>query len=562
MDPTPHNLPAIPKLPAVSGAFGTSAQASDFMQGTDGKPRLAWARYEGPYGFGWNALTGSMYTLSAAGSYNERDRHRAAAVAHNLVSSNPALAAVTENLETNAVGTGLTLSSKPDAKALGVSEEAARKLSHDIETAFTAWANNPREVDQSGRHNLHELAAAGYRSALLSGEILAVLNVMRCNDAKTRTKVCLLDPRQLDGTITGQRDGRNVVQGVAFDNRGRVTGYFLRNMPLGNMVIQPMAQYVAAATSWGRPKVFHKFELKDARQVRGLSPLVAALTPAHERESLGEFTLANALLQAQFALTVESDLPPQQAIDGLAVNDAISGMTGFIEMRDTWYSKAKLNPQPGVVNHLAPGDKLRFNKVENPSSTFAEFDKSLTRKAARAAGDSYENLSGDYSQTSFSASRMAAEMPHRLNEKRRKALLIPFYEAVFACWLEEAMETRAIETPDGAPPFWAAREAYLSAKFLGLGRFEPDPKKAVEADVLALENNIETLEDVLARRGRDLETHLAQVAAERKLMAKYGLGYPGAVVTQQRDENIQEGPAARAPAAPVIPNNPKKGPRQ
>jgi lambda family phage portal protein len=541
METLSDNLPDIPKLPAVSGSFNLPAQAS-FTDGTDGpgRPRLAWARYEGNYGWGWNAINGSMYSIGPGTSRHDRERVTASAIAHDLVTSNPVLAAIVENLETNGVGTGLTLSSKPCAKTLGISDEDARKLSHDIETAWSAWANNPLEVDQAGRFNLHELAGAAYYSALLSGEIVAVMNALKCKDARTRTKVCLLDARQLDATISGQRDGLHTVQGVAFDNRGRRVGYYLRNLPLGNFIQQPLAQFVPSHTSWGRPKVFHKFMLKDPRQVRGLSPLVAALTPSHERESLAEFTLANAMLQTQFALTIESDLPPQAAFGSLEVNNDMSGMNGFVQMRGDWYSRAKISPQPGTCNHLAPGDKLKFNKVENPSATFESFDRSLTRKAARAAGVSYSDVSGDYSQTSFSASRMESEMPFRTTMKRREALIVPFYKTVFDCWLEEAIETGAVELPAGAPPFWQAREAYLQCKFLGLGRFSPDPLKAANADIVMLENSLVTLEEVLAERGKDFEAHIAQVVAERKILAANGITYPGAVTTQMRDETIED----------------------
>ncbi|MCW2284904.1 lambda family phage portal protein [Rhodoblastus acidophilus] len=531
-------LPAV--APPAALAEALKAQAG-FMDGTDGKgPRLAWARYSVPFGgYGWSTGANVPYAITMGGQH-AREAPLASAVANDLATSNPALATILDNLEVDGVGTGLTLSSKPDAQALGISDEAARALSHAIETKWAAWINSPIECDYVGRFDGHQIAAAAYRAYLLNGETLATLEWARVPGATTRTKVNLLDNRQLDTTITRIEDGRKVLSGVAFNDRGQIAGFYLRSLPLGNTVVAPMAQFVPARTSWGRVRVAHIFELRDPRQVRGLSPLIAALTPAQEKESLGEFTLANAMLQTQFALTVESDLPPQHAFGSLEVNDAMSIIDGFVKLREERYSQAKIQPQPGVVNHLAPGDKLKFNKVENPHQTFDAFDKSLTRKAARAAGLAYEQVSGDFASTSFSASRMAMEAPHRINMKRRRNILERFYRIMFEAWAEEMFETGQIETPEGAPPFWQAREAYCAGKFLGIGRFEPDPKKAVEADVLALENNIETLEDVLARRGRDLETHLAQVAAERALMAQYGLTFKGVVTTQDRNETIEE----------------------
>lgn len=531
-------------LPAIKAAF---------TDGTDGKPRLVWAKYSAPP-WGFSGGAGNPYVLTMGGR-TARDQGPASAVASDLSTSNPLLATILENLVTNAVGTGLTLSAKPDAAVIGITEDEARALSHEIETRWNAWARNPLETDLAGRHDLHQLAAAAFTSYLIHGEAVATLDWRHFPGAMTRTKVALLDPAQLDRTVTRVEGGQHVLNGVAFRD-GRVAGYYLRDLPLGNMSAAPIATFHAAHTSWGRQRVIHLFDLKDMRQVRGLSPLVAALTPAHERENLSEFTLANALLQSQFALTVESDLPPEAAMDGLAVSDVQSGVSTFersLKERGDFYTNAKITPQPGVINHLMPGDKLKFNAVQNPSHTFADYDRSLTRKAARAGGDSYENVSGDYSQTNFSASRMAAEQPHRLNVRRREAIVVPFYRAVYAAWLEEQLETGAIRLPRNAAPFWWAKEAYVAAKFIGLGRFQPDPKKAAEADILALVNNLETLEDVLAERGKDLETHVAQIASERKLLAKYGLTFAGLSVQANPEPDDDETPPAPAPTPAPTP---------
>jgi lambda family phage portal protein len=541
--------------PSPGAAIAPLKANAGFQDGTDGKgPRLAWARYQSPLGMGWNASANTPLAIQYGGR-TARDAVAASVVANDLATSNPALATILDTSEVNAVGTGLTLSSKPDADALGISPEAARKLSHAIETRWKPWSENPLEVDISGRCDIHALAAAAYRSALLNGEIVATLDWQAFRGASTRTKVALLDTRQLDATIIGLRDGWNVLNGVAFDARGRVAGYYLRELPLGATFIQPMAKFVPAFTAWGRRKVIHLFELRDPRQVRGLSPLVGALTPAQEREANAEFTLANAMIQTGFAMTVESDLPPAAAMGGLSVNDEMSGIGAINEYRSDWYTKTRVNPQPGTINHLAPGDKLKFNKVENPTATFEAFDRSLARKAARAAGESYENVSGDYSQTNFSASRMAGEQPHRMTMKRRRNLVEALYRAVFDAWLEEQIETGAIELPDGAPPFYAARDAYTASKWLGLGRAEPDRKKAADATVLELENGLTTFEDALAERGLDLETHIQNLKTERDLLKAAGLDHPfhpGATVTQMRDETLENAPAQM----------PKKGPRQ
>ncbi|MGX1642379.1 phage portal protein, partial [Sphingobacterium sp. NPDC055431] len=89
---------------------------------------------------------------------------------------------------------------RPNADALGISQDEARALAHQIETGWTAWAANPTECDAVGRHNLHQLATAGFKSWLLTGETLFALDWQTAKGATTRTKVNMLDVRQLDQT--------------------------------------------------------------------------------------------------------------------------------------------------------------------------------------------------------------------------------------------------------------------------------------------------------------------------------------------------------------------------
>jgi len=530
-------------------SFGGPITGSFLNASNGAEPKLAWARSLSgtglSYGFGWGNW-GSQGLL--LGGRTARDSVLAANVSNDLATSNALVATMLLNLTTQAVGQGLTLSSKPIAERIGLTTDEARKLSHSIETAWNAWAANPREVDNAGRFDLHQLAAAAFRSYLLNGEAVAVLDWNHVPGARTKTKVTLLDALQLDRTVT-RREGegpneRHILTGVVFDKMGRVIGYMLREMPLGDTYVAPIAKFVPAFTSFGRPKVLHIFEHLDARQVRGLSPLVGALTPAHEESTLSEFALGKALIDASFTTTIESNLPTREAFDALQVSDRESRIFDTAEqmlaMKGEFYSKAKITPEVGTLTHLAPGDKLIQHKSATPSNTFEAFDKSLMRKAAKAGGAAYEDLTGDFSATSFSASRMATALPHEITLKRRKDIVESFYAGVYRAWFEESIATGEIELPAHAADFYEQPDAYLNARFLGKGRVSPDEKKSAEAQLLQLENGLMTLSEALAENGRDFEAHVETLLAERRYLASKGLDHPfglfaGAVNTRNED---------------------------
>lgn len=520
---------------------GLPSARLDFTDGADGT-RMAWAKRQvanpsTALGYGYGVASSNGF-LAAARNPMNRESAVVAGVAVSLLTSNPHLAILAENLATQAIGDGLTLSSKIDPEALGITPAEARKLSSDIERGFKAWAGNPRECDLRGTHTLHQIAHSSFTSYLLTGESVAVMDWARYPGVSTATKVALLGSEQLDRMKSGAIDGgRSDFMGVHFDRRGRVLGYWLREYTAGQQIQKPMPRLVSAYNSWGRPVVLHLFDYKLPGQVRGMSPMVAAMTPAHEKNTLQEYALFAAMLGTSLAVTVESDLGPEASMAKLSREGMPGSLGEFAAEREGWYGNGnKIAFGPGQVNHLAPGDKMKFNRSEAPNNTYAEFDKSLSRTAAKAAGSSYEDMSGDYSSTSFSASRMATWLPNRINLRRRKAIPERLYAAALECWLEEAIATGQVQVPDSAVPFWKARGAYCAGQFLGPPMVQPDPKKAAEADILEIENNLATLTQKLAERGIDFEEMIAQRKYEREALEAAGMSKNevGTLTTQNK----------------------------
>ncbi len=227
-------------------------------------------------------------------------------------------------------------------------------------------------------------------------------------------------------------------------------------------------------------------------------------------------------------------------------------LDGWLTAHKSFYSKARITPSAGSVIHLLAGDKLVQHDSKAIANTYESFDRSIQRRAAKAAGSSVEDLTGDYSQTSFSASRLAMALPNLLNDIRRKQIVERFYKAVFVAWLEEQVNIGAIELPKHAVGFYEAREAYTCATFNGRGPVSSDPKKTREALIMGLESGLISLTEALAEDGKDLETHLEQLAQERKLLKRYGLEHPlyATLVGKQPEDEEVEAPQGKSKAAP------------
>jgi hypothetical protein len=110
---------ALAPLPGIDGALGgidgVSGAQAGFQSGSDGHtPTLAWARYHGTGNSG-KFLAGYGPWWGQPGSEISYERSVVAATALDLLTSNTAVATLVENLSTQAIGEGLTLSSKPNA---------------------------------------------------------------------------------------------------------------------------------------------------------------------------------------------------------------------------------------------------------------------------------------------------------------------------------------------------------------------------------------------------------------------------------------------------------------
>lgn len=298
---------------------------------------------------------------------------------------------------------------------------------------------------------------------------------------------------------------------------------------MGSWHTAPIAKFVPHKTSFGRTKVIHIFQNEDARQVRGRSPLVGALTPGIEQSTLAELLMARSLIEASYTMSIESALSPKEALDGLVVNERLGHTQQFEDwagQRDEFYSQAKIHAAPGVVNFLAPGDKMITHAMQSPGAHYNSFDKSLLRRTAKAAGSAFEDLTGDFSQTSFSASRMATYLPHHINLRRRREIAARFYQECFVAFLEESINLGRIELPKDAPSFYEAKSEYTRTKWLGLGRVSPDEKKSAEAIALQLELGTTTYTDALGEMGIDFESQIEVLQEERATLEKLGLSHP------------------------------------
>ena len=436
------------------------------------------------------------------------------------------------------VGAMFLLNSKPEIGYLKLQNAAmdetwAEEFQAEVETKFTLWAESPScYVDAQRINTLTSLVRLAIAQFTTTGEVLASAEYPR--DRKPfRTAILMLDPDRLDTPPT-TREGPYMSMGVEKDRFGAPVAYHIRDNHPGDVFITRNSwTRVAKSYGWGREKIIHIFEQSRANQSRGVSSMGAALKEARITKRFREVTLQNAVLNATYAATIESELPSElvfQALGGAqldptSVAKALSAVAGgYMTAHGAYADSADNLLIDGIkVPHLLPGMKLNLHSPSQGGLIGTDFEQSLLRYIAAILGVSYEQLSKDYSKTNYSSARAAMNETWKTMQSVKRNVADRFASKVFRLWLEEAIAIGEITSiPRNAPGFWDGMnaDAYTTCEWIGASRGQIDELKETQAAVLRLTMGLSTYEDEHARLGKDYRKVFTQIEREQKEIKK------------------------------------------
>lgn len=448
---------------------------------------------------------------------------RAAARTIDMMHNSGWLSGAIDQAKASTVGVGLRLAAKPDAAALGMSKEAADAWSKDTELKFETWANEPCECDAEGKHNLGQLAKSALDSFFSHGEILGLLPKVSRPWSQTVTKVKLIPPHKL----TQRTNGVDMFQGVLMDPWNFPLAYEMNLRSQLVMETELPTMVPAFYGNTGRKQVIHIFE-GTAGQVRGITPLAAALKVLKQFDNLSDATLQAALLNAIFAATITSQAPTADILQALQDDEeqgvGAGSLVDYLGATAEWYEKTKIDfGRAGKVAHLFPGEKLDFNASKTPNDNYEAFAKFLLREVARCLGMTFETLTGDYTGATYSSVRMATAEIWPIIMSRRVNLMGRFYQAIYSAWLEEMIADGKITFPGGFDGFIAKRLSATRAEWRGPARPEADALKQQKAHEGYKRMGVMTDEQICADLGTDYQDVYEQRAKEMDERKKLNL---------------------------------------
>lgn len=448
----------------------------------------------------------------------------------------------------NIVGHAYFFNSKPNLVALGVADDETwqKEFQDEVEAKFTLAAESPEcWFDVTRKNTLTSLVRLAIGVYAASGEVVAQARWMRANAPRPfRTAVQMIDVARLR-TPFSMTDSEFVRGGVRKDEDGAPVGYYFANThpndytgfngtrTFDEFTYVPARKYIGAGH--GRPNVIHIFEQSRPEQSRGVSEIVAGLKELRITKTFRGVQLQNAVVNAMFAATIESELDPMAIAQTLGANNnttlgaaTTDYMSQYLAQVAAYTSSSKNLMMDGVrIPHLPPGSKLNMLPAGKNANIGQDFEKSLIRYLAAIMGVSYEQLSRDYSDSNYASARAAMTETWKFMMSRKKMVADRMASTIFRLWFEEEVGAGRIEAMKykRLPNLYDGMnfDAYTAGEWVGAARGQIDELKETQAAVLRMKYHLSSLEDESAKLGKDYRKVLAQKQREKEEMEKRGL---------------------------------------
>lgn len=455
----------------------------------------------------------------------------------DIVSNDGYAQGVVEINRDNIVGTQFRLNAQPNWTVLQqlyskrFDESWAEEFQLAAEEKFNLIADSPGCYLDAARRatftSLVRLAVAGY---VYTGEVLATVEWLREDSRPFSTAIQLVAPTRLCNP-DGRMDDQFLRRGVLRDIRGRPMGYYFKvGYPTQFFIGADTFRwvYVPAEKPWGRRQVIHIIDALQPDQTRGIAKLVAVLKDMKMTKKFEEVTLQNAVINASYAATIESELPREVIVAAMGggtsdPNVAFLNVVGsyLSKLNDYLRQSNNVSVDGAKMPHLFPGTKLNMQPMGTPGGVGTEYEVSLLRHIAAGLGISYEEFARDFSKTNYSSARAAMVTTWKHMMATKKFVADKFADEIYALWLEEDMNAGNMPLPRGfTSEVWYrpwGKESFTACDWIGAGRGQIDELKETQAALLRVKGGLSTREFEIAKQGGDWRKVFRQLEREKKL---------------------------------------------
>lgn len=396
-------------------------------------------------------------------------------------------------LENNVIGeNGISLQMRVRDPGSDTFDEVANDK---IETAWWQWGRVGK-CTICGRHSWRDLQRLVVRSLARDGEVL-----IRKIKTAGGLRLQIIEADMLDEAANFLASNGNEVRfGVELNGDRMPVAYHLLTRHPGDNGTG--IRKSSARVRFPASEIIHLFVSERPDQNRGVPWLVASMQG-------------------------------MKMLDGYAEAELVAARTGAAKMGfftkatpDGWDGEVdgdgnlSMDASPGTIEELPPGVDFKEWSTDHPNSGYGDFVKSRLRGIASSLGISYNSLASDLEGVNYSSIRAGLIEEREVWKAIQRFLIEHFAEDIFTEWLSLELLSGRLGLPYAkiwkfnVPEFQGKRWAWV------------DPKKDMEAAILAIRSGQTSLRKVVSEAGGDIYDVLRSIKADQDLAASLGLSLP------------------------------------
>lgn len=381
----------------------------------------------------------------------------------------------------NVIGTGIGM----QAQVMNTRGQLNERVNAGIEEAWSDWTQ-AENCHTGGRLSFKHLERALMSQVFSAGEVFIRKHYQRFGTSQVPFALELIEAErladELSSPFVGARNGNEVRMGIEMDRFHRPIAYYIRRGHPNEFRLGYSTEEVERVPA---DQIIHLAVVDRWPQTRGEPWMHAVARTLNDMAGYTEAEITRARVQAATPWTIETtdDIGEEQP-------------DGSMQMQS----------EPGVIQRLNPGEKMNAPAPNAPNPALDPFMRYMIREFCAGAGVSYESVSRDYSQGTYSSMRISL-----LDDRDTWR----FYQSWFICdfryrihkeWLQQAVLARAVDGVS-VEQYALTQKKFEAVLFKPRGWSWIDPTKEVEAYKEAIKAGLTTRTDVIAQTagGQDIE---------------------------------------------------------
>lgn len=432
------------------------------------------------------------------------DREIIRARARDLERNSDLMNAVISAYKRNVVGAGYSMQAKT-----GDSE-----LNKQIEKLWLKWCKK-RNCDVTGTQSLNQMIRMAVARKKVDGGILFVKRYTTQGTIPFQLQLIEVDELSSE-TISPNEKGNRVVGGIEYNSFNRPVGYHIKQYDLSGMGIEKPI-YIKA------DDVIFYFSKKRPTQIREMSDMTFTIPRIRD---VNEFMVAVSVKE-RIAACLSVFIKKATPRDGFG--------RGMARKADAEYEGKTISP--GMIKELNAGDEIQIVNPAGQGSDATSFTKLQQRLIGSGQGISYESVSRDMAEATYSSARQGL-IEDELTYSEEKELLCEILDEIYETFVISAVLCGKLEIKD----FWTNKDTYLAHEWIQEPKPWIDPKKESEANMIAIKTGQKTFKQIAAENGRDWQDQIDDMAeviayGKEKGVDMSAVLYGDVFVTEETEED-------------------------